>query len=70
MASSSILHLRPLKTDYLPNIGFPPWVISPCAANSPFSFPHLRSIESAQVTENRTPKVGKTRALSKGVRGC
>ena len=31
----------------------------------PFNFPHLRPVTSAQVTENRPSKDGKTRALSK-----
>ena len=31
----------------------------------PLLLPPLRSIESPQLTENRTPRVGKTRALSK-----
>ena len=35
----------------------------------PLLLPPFRSIEPPQVTENRTPRVGKTRALSKRVRG-
>jgi len=35
----------------------------------PLLLPPFRSIESTQLLENRTPRVGKTRALSKRVRG-
>ena len=47
LSATPILHPRPLKTDYLPNIDFPPWVISPCAARFPSCFPHSRSDRTA-----------------------